>query len=73
MKVIRKLEREATLAGIFPTLQGQTNLTDELLERFFAIYGVAHGANRELLVEAGDVDDRLLDYWCKDLKCSFNP
>ena len=72
-KVTRKIEKEAVLAGIFPTFHPQTNLTDELLERFFAIYGVAQGANRELLGEAGDLDDDLVDIWCKDLNCSFNP
>ncbi|KAK0510113.1 hypothetical protein JMJ35_007507 [Cladonia borealis] len=68
----QKIEKEAVLAGIFPTFHPQTNLTDELLERFFAIYGVAQGANRELLGEAGDLDNDLVDIWCKDLKCSFN-
>ena len=74
MKIIRKIEKEATLAGIFPTihLQGFTSLTQELFERFFAIYGIPQGANREVLGEAGDIDDDYLEIWCKDSKCSFN-
>ena len=71
MKIIRKLMKEAQLSGIFPTDQDLTGLTQELFERFFATYGVPQGANLELLGEAGDIDDDLLELWCKDLKCSF--
>ena len=70
--IIRKLKVEAQLAGIFPTDPDLTGLTQELFERFFATYGVPQGANLEVLGEAGNVDDDLLEIWCKDLKCSFN-
>lgn len=72
MKIVRKIEKEATLAGIFPPFQGFTSLTQELFERFFAIYGIPQGANREVLEEAGDVDDDYLEILCEDSKCSFN-
>ena len=72
MNIIRKLKLEAQLSGIFPTDQDLSGLAQELFERFFAIYGVPQSANLELLGEAGDVDDDLLEIWCKDLKCSFN-
>lgn len=72
MKMIRNLKVEAQLAGIFPTDLDVPGLTQELFERFFTTYGVPQGLNLELLDEAGNVDNDVLEMWCKDLICSFN-
>lgn len=71
-KMIRKLKTEAQLAGVFPTDLDVPGLTQELFERFFAIFGVPQGANLELLGEAGNVDDDVIEMWCKDLISFLN-
>ena len=65
-KTIRKLKAEAQLAGVFPTDLDLPLLAQELFERFFATFGVPQGTNLELLGEAGNVDDDVLETWCKD-------
>ena len=72
MKIIRKLKVEAQLAGIFPTDLDLPGLTQELFERFFATFGVPQGANLELLGEAGNVDDDVIEMWCKNLISYLN-
>ena len=71
-KMIRKLKMEAQLAGIFPTDLDVPVLTQELFERFFATFGVPQSTNLELLGEAGNVDDDVIEMWCKDLISFLN-
>ena len=71
-KVVRKLKAEAQLAGVFPTDLDVPRLTQELFERFFATFGVPQDTNLELLGEIGNVDNDVIELWCKDLISFLN-
>ena len=61
----RQFKTTAQLTGVYPPDPQMTQATQELFEQFYKVHGKPNGAEKDLLVRVGHVNQEVVDQWCK--------